>query len=109
MSALNSFLSITLPGLFVSSHTTKKSVIPLRPCTSLKNGSITFLKLALVNSSLNSKSWNLAAVDIAFSNTMNNRLTLILSKALGAANPVLSPKRTVPIPGKVTTGLTLFL
>jgi hypothetical protein len=67
-----------------------------------------FLKLALVNSSLNSKSWNLEAVEIAFSSTINNLLTLILSNADGADNPVLSPKRTVPCPGKNATGLTLL-
>src|SRR5210317_2293804 len=109
ISAINSFLSITSPVLLVSSHTTKKSVIPLLPCTSLKNGSTMFLKFALVNSSLNSNSWNLEAVEIAFSNTINNLLTLILSNADGALNPVLSPNRTVPCPGKVTTGLILFL
>ena len=101
ISAINSFLSITSPVLLVSSHTTKKSVIPLLPCTSLKKGSTMFLKFALVNSSLNSNNWNLEAVAIAFSKVMNNLLTLILSKALGAVNPVLSPKRTVPCPGNV--------
>ena len=98
---MNSFLSITSPVLFVSSQTTKKSVIPRLPCTSLKKGSTMFLKFALVNSSLNSNNWNLEAVDIAFSKVMNNLLTLILSNAEGAVNPVLSPKRTVPCPGKV--------
>ena len=39
---------------------------------------------------------------------MNNLLTLILSKALGLARPVLSPNNTVPWPGKVATGLILF-
>ena len=96
ISALNSFLSITSPVLLVSSQTTKKSVIPRLPCTSLKNGSTMFLKLALVNSSLNSKSWNLEAVDIAFSKVINSLLTFILSKALGLARPVLSPNNTVP-------------
>ena len=95
--------------LLVSSQTTKKSVIPLLPWTSLRKGSTIFLKFALVNSSLNSNSWNLEAVAIAFSNTMNNLLTFILSNAEGAANPVLSPKRTVPWPGKVATGLILAL
>ena len=66
ISAMNSFLSITSPVLLVSSQTTKKSVIPRLPCTSLKNGSTMFLKFVLVNSSLNSKSWNLEAVEIAF-------------------------------------------
>ena len=108
ISAMNSFLSITCPVLLVSSHTTKKSVIPRLPCTSLMKGSTMFLKLALVNSSLNSKSWNLEAVAIAFSKVMNNLLTLILSKALGLARPVLSPNNTVPWPGKVATGLILF-
>ena len=56
ISALNSFLSITSLVLFVLSHTTPKSVIPLRPCTLLKNGSTRFLKLDLLYSSLNSKS-----------------------------------------------------
>ena len=107
MSATNSFLSITLPVLFEASHLTKKSVIPLRPWTSLRKGSIKLLNCALVNSSLNSKSWNLAAVAIAFSNTKNNLLTLILSKALGLVWAVLSPNKVTPWPGKLTTGLTL--
>ena len=67
-----------------------------------------FLKFALVNSSLNSNNWNLEAVAIAFSKVMNNLLTLILSKALGAVNPVLSPKRTVPCPMNVATDLLLL-
>ena len=96
ISAINSFLSITSPVLLVSSHTTKKSVIPLLPCISLRKGSTMFLKFALVNSSLNSKSWNLEAVDIAFSNKINSLLTFILSKALGVVRPVLSPNKTVP-------------
>ena len=58
-----------------------------------------------MNSSLNSNSWNLAAVAIAFSRIMNNLLTLILSNALGFARAVLSPNNTVPLPGKATTGL----
>ena len=66
-----------------------------------------FLKFALVNSSLNSKSWNLEAVAIAFSKTINNLLTFILSNAEGAERPVLSPNRTVPWPGIVTTGFIL--
>ena len=57
---------------------------------------------------MNSKSENLDAVEIAFSRTMNNLLTLILSNALGEVKPVLSPNSTVPCPGKVTTGLILF-
>lgn len=109
MSALNSFLSMTAAVLFEVSHTTKKSVTPRLPCTSLKNGSIIFLNCALVNSSLNSNSWNLEAVEIAFSKTINNLLTFILSNADGVDNPVLSPNNTVPWPGKVTTGLILAL
>src|SRR5210317_295117 len=109
ISAINSFLSTTSPVLFVSSHTTKKSVIPLRPCTSLRKGSTMFLKFALVNSSLNSNNWNLEAVEIAFSKVMNSLLTLILSNAEGADNPVLSPNNTVPCPGNVATGFTLAL
>ena len=66
-----------------------------------------FLNWALVNSSLNSNSENLAAVEIAFSKTKNNLLTLILSKALGFASAVLSPNNTTPWPGKSTIGLTL--
>ena len=45
--------------------------------------------------------------DIAFSSIINNLLTLILSKADGEVNPVLSPNKTVPCPGKVATGFTL--
>ena len=56
---------------------------------------------------MNSKSWNLAAVAIAFSRTKNNLLTLILSNALGLLSAVLSPKSVTPWPGKLTTGLTL--
>ena len=54
---------------------------------------------------MNSKSWNLAAVAIAFSSKMNSLLTLIRSNALGFASAVLSPNNTVPWPGKDTTGL----
>ena len=53
------------------------------------------------------KMGHLDAVEIAFSKTMNNLLTLILSNALGDERPVLSPNRTVPVPGKVTIGLIL--
>ncbi len=106
---MNSLRSITEPGLLVSSHTAKKSVIPLRPWTSLKKGSIMFLNPARVNSSLNSNSWNLAAVAIAFSRVINNLRTLILSNALGFDCAVLSPYRTVHWPGKVQTGLILDL
>ena len=105
ISATNSFLSIISPVLFVSSQTTEKSVIPRLPWISLRKGSTRFLNCALVNSSLNSKSWNLAAVAIAFSRTKNNRLTLILSNALGLLSAVLSPKSVTPWPGKLTTGL----
>ena len=40
---------------------------------------------------------------------MNSLLTLILSKALGDDNAVLSPNRTVPCPGKVQTGFIRFM
>ena len=109
MSATNSFLSITDDVLFVSSHTTLKSVMPRRPLTSRKNGSMRFLNCERVNASLNSKSWNFAAVEIAFSRTINNLRTLILSKALGLVRIVLSPNRTVPSPHNETTGLIPFL
>ena len=68
-----------------------------------------FLKFALLNSSLNSNNWNLEAVAIAFSKVMKSLLTLILSNADGADQPVLSPNNNVPCPGKVTTGFTLAL
>ena len=58
---------------------------------------------------MNSNSVNLAAVAIAFSRTINNLLTFILSNALGLARSVLSPNRTVPSPGNVVIGLTPFL
>src|SRR6056300_132599 len=109
ISALNSFLSMTSPVLLVSSHTTKKSVIPLLPLTSLRKGSTMFLNCALVNSSLNSNNWNLEAVEIAFSKVIKSLLTFILSNALGADKPVLSPNNTVPCPGNVATGFTLAL
>ena len=105
MSPTNSFLSMTSPVLFVSSHTTLKSTIPLLPCTSLKKGSTRFLNCDLVNASLNSNNENLDAVDIAFSNTMKSLLTLILSNADGLPSNVLSPNKIVPCPGNVTTGL----
>ena len=81
-------------------------MIPLLPCTSLKKGSTMFLKFALVNSSLNSKSWNLEAVAIAFSKVMNNLRTLILSKAEGLASFVLSPNKITPAPGMLAIGFT---
>ena len=96
MSATNSFLSITSPVLLLASAITLKSLIPLRPCMSLRNGSTKFLNCALVNSSLNSNNWNLAAVAIAFSRSKNSLLTFILSKALGLVNAVLSPNKTTP-------------
>ena len=105
----NSFLSITESVLFVSSHNTEKSMRPLLFLTSLRKGSTAALNCALVNASLNSKSCALAAVAIAFSRTMNNLLTLILSNAEGVDNAVLSPKSSVPWPGNVTIGLTLAL
>ena len=40
---------------------------------------------------------------------MNNLLTLILSNALALESKVLSPNNTVPWPGNVTNGFTLFL
>ena len=43
-----------------------------------------------MNPSLNSNSWNLAAVAIAFSRTINNLRTLMRSNALGFAWPVLA-------------------
>jgi len=95
--------------LLVVSQTTKKSVTPLRPLTSLKNGSTRFLNCALVNSSLNSNSCAFAAVDIAFSIVLNNLRTLIRSNADGFESNVLSPKRSVPSPGNETIGLTLAL
>ena len=66
---------------------------------SLKNGSTKLRNCACVNSSLNSNSWNLAAVAIAFSRRINNLRTLIRSNALGFARAVLSPNRTVPLEG----------
>ena len=62
-----------------------------------------------MNSSLNSNNCAFAAVAIAFSNTMNNLLTLILSNAEGLLNKVLSPNNNVPCPGSDTIGLTLAL
>ena len=106
MSALNSFASITCAVLFVSSQTTRKSKIPLRPCTSRKKGSTRATNCALVNASLNSNNWNLAAVAIAFSRTINNLRTLILLNALGESSIVLSPNNTIPEPGVEITGLT---
>ena len=69
--------------MFVSSQTTEKSINPLLFLTSLKKGSTVDLNCALVNASLNSNSCALAATDIAFSSTMNNVRTLILSNAEG--------------------------
>ena len=58
----NSFLSITVSVLFVSSQRTEKSTKPRLFLTSLKKGSTAALNCALVNASLNSKSCALAAV-----------------------------------------------
>ena len=53
----NSFLSMTVSVLFVSSHKTEKSTKPLLFLTSLKKGSTAANKtVGLVNASLNSKS-----------------------------------------------------
>ena len=43
------------------------------------------------------------------SNTKNNLLTLILSKADALLSPVLSPNNITPDPGMFAIGLTLFL
>ena len=107
--AINSFLSIPAGVLLVSSATTLKSVIPLRPLTSLKTGSIIFTNSALVNSSLNSKSTCSAALDIALSSIKNSLLTLILSNADALLSPVLSPNSITPAPGIFAIGFTLFL
>ena len=109
ISALNSFLSITAAVLLVSSATTLKSVIPLRPLTSLKTGSMILTNSALVNSSLNSKSTCSAALDIALSNVKNYLLTLILSNADALLSPVLSPNSITPAPGIFAIGFTLAL
>ena len=100
ISATNSFLSITSPVLLVSSHTTKKSVIPLLLVLLLKR----FYNVSKVRSCkfiIEFKKLEFRSSRNCFSKVMNNLLTLILSKALGAVNPVLSPKRTVPCPGNV--------
>ena len=68
-----------------------------------------FLKFDLVNSSLNSKSWNLEAVDTAFSKVMNNLLTLILSKALGDDKLCFIKTRLYLSFQKVATGFTLLV
>ena len=107
MSATNSFLSMTSPVLLVASATTLKSVYLVYLEYLVKKGSTKFLNCALVNSSLNSKSWNLDAVAIAFSSSKNSRLTFIRSNALGFVNAVLSPKSVTPCPEKFTTGFTL--
>ena len=109
ISPLNSFLSITDGGLFVSSHTTLKSVIPLALSTSLKKGLTCATKFALVISSLNSNSENWAAFAIAFSRIIKSLLTLILSKEEGFANKVLSPNNTLPPPAGLMIGLIPFI
>ena len=106
MSAQNSFLSILSAVLLDSSHTTLKSMIPLLDLTSFKYGVTRDTNCDLVNESLNSNNENFAAVAIAFSKTMNSLRTLILSNALGFDRAVQSPKRIVPSPGVVITGLT---
>ena len=104
ISPLNSFLSTTAGVLFDPSHTILKSKIPLRDCTSLKNGSMIDTNWARVNSSLNSNNENWAALAIAFSSIIKSLLTLILSKADGFAKRVLSQNKIVPCPGNETTG-----
>ena len=98
MSPTKLLVSTTLPGLFEPSHTTLKSVIPRRPCTSLKKGSTILTNCDRVNSSLNSNNIDLAALEIAFSKTINNLRTLIWSNADGAVCIVLSPNKTTPEP-----------
>ena len=51
----------------------------------------------MVNSSLNSKRENLAAVEIAFSSNKNNLLTLILSNALGLDNQAIGYNEFRPL------------
>src|SRR3990170_138032 len=102
---MNLLLSITSGVLLVASQTTKKSVRPRLPFTSRRYGLIRFLNCALVKSSLNSNSVYLAATAIAFSRTINNLRTLILSNADGFSRRVLSPNKYTPRPGVDTTGL----
>ena len=102
--AMNSFLSMTAAVLFVESQTTLKSVIPLRPCISLKKGSTMFTNSARVNSSLNSNITFLPAIAIALSIPKNSLLTFILSNAEGLDSLVLSPNNMIPWPGIFAIG-----
>ena len=104
MLATNLFDSTTLGGLLVASHITRKSVIPLRPLISRRNGSTTFTNSARVNSSLNSNITFLPAAPIARSIPKNNLRTFILSNADGLAEFVLSPNSITPSPGIFAIG-----
>ena len=84
MSATNSFLSMISGVLFVSSQITRKSWYLVEPERRARMAQ-SVLKLCRVKRSFSSKRLNLAAVEIAFSRTMNNLRTLIRSNALGLA------------------------
>ena len=103
--ATNLFDSTTLGGLLDASHTTRKSVIPLRPFISRRNGSTMFTNSARVNSSLNSNITFLPAAPIARSIPKNNLRTFILSNADGLDEFVLSPNNKIPSAGIFAIGL----
>ena len=96
--ATNSLRSMTSGVLLVSSHTTRKSVIPRRPWISRRNGSTMFVNSARVKSSFSSNITFFAASPIARSMTRNSRRTLMRSNADGRDSAVLSPNSTVPWP-----------
>ena len=106
MSPTKELESITSLVLFVSSHITRNSSIPPSPWIVLKSGSTVFLNCDRVNSLLFSNSNCREALEIVFFRRINKRRTLIRSNAPGRGAPVLSPNKSVPSPGKVTTGFT---
>ena len=107
-SATNSLRSITFGVLFVSSQTTRKSVIPCCAEISFRYPLIVARKLERVTSSLISKRTPLPSASTLFSILRKRRRTLIRSNADGEARAVLSPNNTAPDPGKLTIGLILF-
>ena len=79
--------------------------IPSSDCTLCRIFSQVATNLALVEALFCSKSVSLATDPRVFLRLMKRRPTLILERVEVSALVVLSPKRKVPSPGKVTIGL----
>ena len=104
-SATKIFASILSGGLFDESQTTLKSKIPLSARIPSRILDARFTKVCRVSLSFCSKRSDLAILPMSLFRRINNRETLILLKDEDEDFDVLSPKRNVPSPMNVTTGL----